>query len=500
MSSTRLRAWKRRWLGLRHPAQNLVEFGIAVASVSVFGLAGLNLLGRAEEGYFIPLSQTLAPQAPRGTDDVMHPTNVTINCAPSTVIVGNSTTCAFTVRDIWTVKRTWPQGTVQLLVGTTNSGSCALVQDTSTGDPALSKCSLNWSPTTANVGSPILYAHYVPSDGAHAPPIADQQFVLTVQDPPTIAFTPTTGHTTGCWDANSVFASFPEQVEMGHPIVCHLSVTNSSGPVSTAIQVTESVSVPGGTPYFSCFTNNNRNLYSTQCNPAGSMFVGNSDATGQLTFVYRRYYATLTSNVTDTFTATATAYPGSTPTTHTVTIAPPNVGATQKAGHHTDMTVQCSTNVPTGAQTSWVAPSGLTLQTDTRLTGTVTNSSVTCTTIVVDTEPLSVYGASPTGNIDNEDAFAPGTGTVHWFDSINNPINDPTGRPATCQVSPGTGPRTYVPMQLNGLPDYASACSVPLKLSGHQTIFAQYDGEPGPPTSPHAHASVQSRQIDSDFP
>ena len=117
MSSTRQRAWKRRWLGLRHPAQNLVEFGIAVAAVSVFGLAGLNVLGRAEEGYFIPLAQSLAPQAPSGTDDVVHPTLVTINCAPTTVIIGNSTTCAFTVKDNWTNKRTWPQGTVQLYLG-----------------------------------------------------------------------------------------------------------------------------------------------------------------------------------------------------------------------------------------------------------------------------------------------------------------------------------------------------------------------------------------------
>src|SRR6266851_4881480 len=76
--------WRHRRLASRQPAQDLVEFGLIVAAVSILGIAGLNVLGRAEEGYFIPLASTLAPQAPVGTDDVVHPTVVTINCTPTT--------------------------------------------------------------------------------------------------------------------------------------------------------------------------------------------------------------------------------------------------------------------------------------------------------------------------------------------------------------------------------------------------------------------------------
>ncbi|TME30736.1 MAG: hypothetical protein E6I75_20000, partial [Chloroflexi bacterium] len=308
MSSTRLRAWKRRWLGLRHPAQNLVEFGIAVAAVSVFGLAGLNMLGRAEEGYFIPLAASLAPQAPSGTDDVMHPTQVTISCSPTTVIVGNPTTCAFTVRDAWTNKRTWPQGSIALYLGTPPGSptgvTCTLVQDTSSGDGALSKCSVNWSPTISNVPSATLLAHYVPSDGAHAAPTTDPSQTLTVRELPTVTFAPIAGHTTACFDPNNGYAGSPEKVEIGHPIICHLTVTNSGGSIAnTPVQVSGSLADAGGTPHFSCFTNNNRTALAA-CNPEGPSFSGNTDATGQLTFVYRRYYIipVPTTTATETFT------------------------------------------------------------------------------------------------------------------------------------------------------------------------------------------------------
>src|SRR5437899_2299186 len=89
--------WPRRRLASRQPAQDLVEFGLIVAAVSILGIAGLNVLGRAEEGYFIPLASTLAPRAPVGTDDVVHPTTVKIDCSPATVVATMATnlSCLF---------------------------------------------------------------------------------------------------------------------------------------------------------------------------------------------------------------------------------------------------------------------------------------------------------------------------------------------------------------------------------------------------------------------
>ena len=89
----------------RRTGQGVVEFGLIVVGVAIVGIAGLTVLGRAEEGYFIPLAQTLAPTAPVGTDDVVHPTNVTINCSPAIVMAGGSTSisCTSTVRDAWSV-------------------------------------------------------------------------------------------------------------------------------------------------------------------------------------------------------------------------------------------------------------------------------------------------------------------------------------------------------------------------------------------------------------
>ena len=119
--------------------------------------------------------------------------------------------------------------------------------------------------------------------------------------------------------------------------------------------------------------------------------------------------------------------------------------------------------------------------------------------MVVDTDPAGAYASPPTGNIDNEDAFAP-LGTVVWFDENNTPIANASGGNATCNLSIGNAlGAPYLTQQLFGLPDYASSCNVTMKLIGHHNLTAQYNGEPGPPTNPHGHRPVQSKQIDSDF-
>ena len=485
-----MRLWLRALFGFglprRQAAQNLVEFGLIVAAVSILGVAGLQVLGRAEENYFIPLASNLAPRAPQGSDDVVHPTTVTITCAPTTVVVLLSTTCSFTVRDAWTTKRTWPQGTIHLLVDTLDTGtSCALAQDTSGGDSAFSKCSLQWWPAAANAPSATLTAHFVPSDGTHASPQSDPSQTVAVEQRVNVAFTPPAGQTTSCWNPAIVIAGQPETVEIGHPILCHLTVTDPLGNVvsNTPVNVTEAV-VPSdsGLAFFSCFTNSNRSLY-TQCNAAAPTFTGNTDATGQLTFVYRRYYDALVSAVRDTFTATATAYTNST-ATHQIKIVRPTAGP-----HATDMVVHCDSDV--NGSVSWVANSGLSVRSDTAMQGR-NNELVTCRAVVFDVDPTNVYISD---NLDTEDAFAP-SGWVYWVDEHGQQVLDQAGQPAACAMSMGNPLGTYLPYQVHGLPNYASTCSVTFKFSGDHTITAHYDGEPGP--NP-AHKPAASRQISLDF-
>ena len=479
----------RQQQGRRQAAQNLVEFGLIVAAVSILGMAGLQVLGRAEENYFVPLSRGLAPQAPVGTDDVVHPTRVTIDCTPTTVIVGNQATCTFTVSDTWPTKRTWPRGDVQLLVNGAATGiACSLAQDTSTGDAALGKCVVSWPPAVSNVPSAVLAAHYVPNDGAHAAPTTDPSETLTVQQQVILTFTPGAGQTTACWNTEGPIGGDPEAVEVGHPIVCHLTVTDQHGnPVpSTPVQVSEVTSAPGGQPFFSCFTNGTRSLYYSQCSPAAATFVGTTNASGQLTFVYRRYYDALASTLTDTFTASSIAYPASPTVTHAIKIVPPVAGP-----HPTELVVRCYSNV-NGSPASWVSGLGLTVESDTGLQGR-NGDTVPCAAAVFDVDPTNVYRTS---NLDGEDAYSP-SGWVYWLDDQGHPVIDDTGHPAACQLNWGNSiGAPYLPLQVNGLPDYAATCTVRLKPTGDHTLTAHYDGNSAPYP---AHSSSVSRPLSSDF-
>jgi len=472
--------WRRRRLASRQPAQDLVEFGVIVAAVSILGIAGLNVLGRAEEGYFIPLSSVLAPQAPVGTDDVVHPTVVNIHCTPTTVTLPGTTSCTFTVTDNWPTRRTWPQGTVQLAVnGGIGSISCTLVRDTSSSDPAQSTCPpVSWTPDRSNIPSASLSAHYAPGDGTHAASTSNPPQTIVVQVQVTAAFTTPPGQTTPCWNPLGIFPGSPEQVEVGHPLICHVTVKDSLGQLypSTPVTVSEVANPPDG-EWFSCFTNNNRSAY-TQCNPAGHSFSGTTDTNGELTFVYRHYYDTLSTTVADTLT-TSTSYSGSSQT-HVVTIAP----ATATHRHLTETLVKCSSFVSTGGQFTWTSRSGLVVESDVQLVGPAGVSIVTCTIAVYDSDP-----SYTTGNPDIEDGYSP-SGLVTLKDDVGQVFG------SSCALKPGNaiGP-PYLPLQISALPDYASACPITFSISGAHKLTASYAGD-----TAGEHNPSSSPQIDADFP
>ena len=468
---------KVRLFSRRQAAQTLVEFGLIVAALSLVGMAGLHVLGRAEENYFIPLGTSLAPQAPSGTDDVVHPTVVTISCTPTTVTLPGTASCTFTVTDNWQTRRSWPQGIVQLGVNGVAGGiSCTLLQDTSSSDPARSTCPpVQWTPGIANIPSAILSAHYVPGDGTHAAPSTDPSQTIAVRVQVTAAFTAPAGQTTPCWNPFAIFPGAPEKVEVGHPLICHLTVKDSLGQLypGTPVTVSEAANPAGGLPFFSCFTSNNRSAYS-QCNPAGSVFSGTTDTNGELTFVYRRYYDSLSVVVADALTATATSYAGSSQA-HVVTVAP----ATLR--HSTETLVECLSYVPAGAQATWTSRSGLVVKSDVQLTGPPA-ATLSCIALVFDNDPVYT-----TGNPDTEDGYSP-SGVVSLKDDVGKVY-------ASCPLSPGNpvGP-PYLAQQISALPDYASACTLTFPIAGDHPLTAYYAGD-----SSGEHAASASQTIDADF-
>ncbi|MDQ3810604.1 MAG: hypothetical protein M3336_09965, partial [Chloroflexota bacterium] len=83
-----------------------------LAAVALVGMAGLQVLARAEQGYFSPLAGDLARRPPVGVRDALHRTTVSITCspagAPAVVVVGDTVSCAVSVNDLAMSAQTAP--------------------------------------------------------------------------------------------------------------------------------------------------------------------------------------------------------------------------------------------------------------------------------------------------------------------------------------------------------------------------------------------------------
>ena len=481
----------------RLSGQGLVEFGLSVAAVAFVAMLGFHALGGAQAAYWGgPVQQTLAQPTPV-TGDFVHPTQLTGTCTPTSFVALTAYTlsCNVTVTDMWNKDRVAPRGQVQILIDSNPLPTVCTLVPAASGQP-FSTCpglTESWTPQMGDVGSHTVYGQYTPDPstdlGKHAASSLTPLVGITVTPPWTVAFTPDAAHTTACWNPYpSLFSGYPEKFEIGHPEICHVTVKDGSGqraPDAT-VQVTESVSGgPPGTTYFSCYTNGSVAALATCSNPSPTFIgvTGDGSAgrpTGEMYFVYRRYYDSLVNPVNVSLTATVTSTPGNPPTSapETIVVQPPSAGP-----HRADMIIDCPSAAVTQTTQQWLAGSGQTVTSVKDLQGSP-GSLVTCTVVMFDTDQAFFSG----GNPDNEDLYTP-FGTITWVDGSGTPIMDQNNNPATCTLDPsqGTALPAFKPMQYHGLPSDAGGCQTTLRLSGALTVQARYT----PIAAPHlAHQPV----------
>jgi hypothetical protein len=499
----------------RQPSQSVVEFGLSVAAVAFVALLGFGALGQAQAAYWGAPKPALN-QPPPAVGTFSHKTQVSGSCTPTTLYAtkANSLDCSsLRVTDLWTPPPgapIAPKGHVQVTIDATLlTQTCSLQPDSSGG--AFSTCpgfTESWTPALADIGAPhSLVAQYVPDggdQGIHMTSSLTPPEPLSVASPVTITFSPATGTTTPCWNPFHVHGfTMPGQFEQGHPLICHLVVTDTAtrSGVMTRVQVSDQVA-PGdpGVGFFSCYTNNKLSALSS-CNAAGSPYIGSTNSNGDLWFVYRRYYAALASGVPVRFIATTTTGASASicsagcDEVQTIAVEPPADGA-----HPTQMVVDC-TAAYVQSRYPFTAANGQAVQTVDKLEGPP-GSLVVCTVVVFDTDHDLGQPFFAGANPDTEDLYGP-LGTITWVDSGGRAIHDQSGNNAVCQppVNPLTLGDTATgskPPMYYGLPTDASSCTTTLKLTGDQTIYAIYTPASTPPSGNQGHLTTTSNAIEVD--
>ena len=499
----------RRWARSRQAAQELVEFGLLIIGVAIVGMVGLKVMGHAEQQYFVPLQDDLAPTAPVGTDDVVHATSVTVSCDHVSILVGKTTTCTLTATDIAGAKRTAPAGTVSLIVddGAT-AGPCTLGPVAGTGNPPVtSNCIIAWTTVAGDVGTRQVSAVYTPTDGNHSPPPTAPVVTIVVQ--PVLNF----GY--GC--TNPYFTEVaPWNVEPGHPLICGVTVYDSTGVslYNHPLDVTWTPQTKTGDTYLYCATGQT-------CGPVGATLpVKDGPITchtdpstgGSCRVVFRRSFNDLTQISVGGEYLTVGALPTWDPTQNIVQVP---IGIEQPLDEHpVQSIVDCSSSGPTINQSPRsirAYPSSLDGGHVNKL-GLITAGSIsapagatlTCVLAIMDLDPnptLNQYGC-PWGTSsycvgDNGDGHPP-LGNVTFVDQndaaipvVSSPTNTCSanglghqgGRPTGIFSVSGTPSSFGFPNPAPGQPEYASWCTVVLKLPSDPAqltqITATYDGESG---------------------
>lgn len=473
-----------RCLPLRQRSQNVVEFGLSIAAVAFVALLGFSALGHAQAAYWGgPEASTLAKPAPV-VGEFTHQTTVSGSCSPTTLPAGatNTLSCNIRVDDAFTPppgKKGPPRGTVQIVVDSRTAlfPTCTLTPDA--GGQPFSTCvfSPTWTTGVGDVGGHSLVATYAPDmsdNGVHLTGALTPPQAVSVLATVAITWAPDATHGTPCSNAYTIPGfTLPGQFEQGHPVTCHLKVTDPTGGTgykTAPIQITDSL---GSTPasYLSCFTKNQMSALPTCSNP-GPVFVANTDTNGDLWFVYRRY-AEVARAIPLTFIAQSMVYPSVGATlcatacsqTQQLTVEPPVAGP-----HNVDILVDCPSNVT--ATYAWASANGQSVQTVDVLRGTA-GALVTCTVVVFDTDQAFFNGL---GNPDTVDIYAP-SGTINWVDELGNPVKDQKGNNAVCNALDPTisSPSNYKALQYHGIPSDAGGCQTTLRLSGDHIITARFN-------------------------
>jgi hypothetical protein len=515
-----------RWRQLRSSrqlSQGVVEFGLSIAAVAFVALVGFSALGHAQAAYWgATAPQVLDQPAPAPGGTFLHHTTATLTCDRSKLIYGDTVNCTIVIVDVAPLNASLPFGTAGLSID--NRGTpvmCSAALAPIAGSPPATSCVVSWQPGSGDVGTRILKPVYVPGDTDHGTPTAVPSYTLVVQPAVTVAIDPTAGCRVR-WTGTAP----PWNVEIGHPVICTVSVQDSSshainGAVvdwhATPIVV---AGTPIGAPTFTCFTNDSYAGLQNCQKPAPS-YSCTTDATGTCSVIFREYPASDGDTLKipgKPVTLSAVAFPTDNPAEHVataqLTIAAPG------SDHGAGFSVDCATAVPpVGGTVKYVSTTWPVANRTNRSVpslaeihvkgpGATPTATVTCTVVVYDPSasasfdgpPLTCTNSGGPGdpcNPDDQDSYSP-----FGYASLQQVPSPPPAPPPPLLTCPNPGltaqphPVNMLPLY-DGQPEYASACQIVLTLSGpvgsSVGYTAQYSGESVPPAiRQHAPAASPS--------
>jgi hypothetical protein len=486
----------RRAFSSRQLSQNLVEFGLSIAAVAFVAMVGFGALGRAQAAYWGgPAVQTLVqPTPPPGT--FMHTTRINVfptdfQCAPSSIILGQSVTCTIIVRDTSQAPTvpSWPQGTAAVTMDTGATSTCTLVQIPST---PTSTCHVSWTASSpSDVGTRTATPLYAPNDNVHLASTSNPSVQFVVH-----AIDVVIDQSTGCnipWTPPQA----PWRVEIGHPAICTataLDHTSHQKVTDAPADLTWTNNSSALMPLFTCFTHNNYAALNG-CQPPATTYTCTTDTSGTCSVVFREYPANDVDALSlpgSTITLTAANLlggPGVNSATAQVQILQPT------SDHGSGFSVDCQSAAGVSYDpATWPDPiRGLARGVPS--VGTIhvlgaTAPALTCTVVVYDpsasasfdTPPPCPNVASPTlgCNADDQDSYPP-------FGDAG--LADSSGHTWFC---PGPGLNTSshpvnMPTLYTGQPEYASKCQVTIPagqlqaptgpLPSQINLYVFYNGE-----------------------
>lgn len=449
-----------------------------LAFVSV---AGFNALADAQKNYLVTFPKNATPPSAPGS--LMHPTVISpsLNCgAPPPIltlqvnVVGSKDLTCDTINvfdqfDPSDPKT--PQGVIHLYLDASTAqqkeiASCTLPSTVTTGPK--NSCTLpSWTPDSSYYGTHTLTAVYVPTSNHFGYSSGPETLVIG----PGLKLT-----ALNC--VNEAVGGPDNQVEIGHPLTCQVSLkdlTTGTTPANVPVVWTDTTAT--GLPLFSCYSGGSAAaiqiaLWSPPCAPANPSPASacTTNTSGMCSVVYRDLDNPMTNTgvaVPHQLTVTASYQPGLTSPVFTYSF-PWQVNVTRALSPHP---VQMWMKCPGSAPATFVARGFGTFQATNTLT-LHSGNTVDCTAYVIDSDPnaiLDCVNPSCLGNPDVYDAHPP-IGQVTWTASSGATVSGPSTSCTLARAMPTevplAPPTTVIPNQT----PYASSCGVSgLKLIGTGT-------------------------------
>ncbi|MET9020692.1 Ig-like domain repeat protein, partial [Actinopolymorpha sp. NPDC004070] len=163
-----------------------------------------------------------------GAGEAGHSTSTDVSCTPSSVAVGQATTCTATVTDTAAAGQTTPAGTVSVTssgAGTLGGNPCTLSET----NPGEASCQVTYTPSGASARTDTITANYS-GDSTHA----------TSSGTTTVSVT-----TTGLHSTSTDVSCTPSSVAVGQATTCTATVTDTAAAGQTTPAGTVSVTSSG---------------------------------------------------------------------------------------------------------------------------------------------------------------------------------------------------------------------------------------------------------------